>query len=203
MESMIEQLVEVLWGWPLTYGLLAVGAYLTFGSGFWQIRHFTYAMKKGWVMMTGKGDEDDKKGIMSSGKALAIAMGSAVGVGNIGGVGSAVSLGGPGVMFWLWITAILGMMTKMAEVVLAVHYRDVRPDGSTFGGPTFYIEKCLGKQRGWKSWKLFAGLFGISLFSTYFLEPETFSVAETFNSLFGWNLITCGWIYAILVWIVV
>lgn len=156
-------------------------------------------------MITGRSNDhgDSEEGILPPGKALAIAMASAVGVGNIAGVGSAVSIGGPGTIFWLWLTSLLGMFTKMAEVTLAVHYRDIRKDGSTFGGPTFYIEKCFGKEHGWKWWRIPAALFGIMLFSTYFLEPETYSVAETFNSLFGWNIKACAWIYAILVWIVV
>lgn len=203
MEGIIGQIVDILWGWPLTYGLLGVGVYLTFRSGFWQIRHLPHVFKVGWSILSEKGNKEGNKGIMSSSKAMAIAMASAVGVGNIGGVGSAVSIGGPGVMFWLWITALLGMITKMTEVALAVYYRDTRPDGSTFGGPTFYIEKYLGRDKGMKSWKLLASLFGIFLFTTYFLEPETYSIAETFNSLFGWNIIYCAWVYAILVWIVV
>lgn len=90
------------------------------------------------------------KGTLKPLQTPAIAVGAVVGPGNIGGVASAIALGGPGAVFWMWVTGVTGQVVKMVEVTLAVHYRSVHKDGTTYGGPTYYINKGIGKEIGWK-----------------------------------------------------
>jgi AGCS family alanine or glycine:cation symporter len=108
-------------------------------------------MKNTFGKMFKKVEREDS-GTLTPFQAVSIALAGTIGVGNIAGVASAISLGGPGSVFWMWVAALVGMILKMVEVTLAVHYRDVMPDGATYGGPTYYMEKGLGKEKGYKWW---------------------------------------------------
>ena len=153
--------------WPLVIGLLGTGLFLTVRLGFIQFRRLGH----GVAVATGRYDDPDEPGDVSHFQALTTALSATVGVGNIAGVAYAIHIGGPGALFWMWITALLGMATKYGEVTLAQHYRDVHHDedgkaweGSVSGGPMYYIERGLGK-----AWKPVAVFFAFALMVTSFM----------------------------------
>lgn len=199
VESFLSWSVDILWGPSLLIGLLGTGLYLCLVTRFWQIRNFGKAFsycfgkpKAGELQNTGDGT-------LTQFQAASIAIASAIGVGNIGGVASAIALGGPGVLFWMWVTAIVGMMTKMAEVSLAVYYRDKGADGSTWGGPTYYLEK------GFKSkiWIPMAWIFGLGIMTQYFISLENFTVSESLSAAFGVSQIPASLFYGLMCAVVV
>ena len=153
--------------WPLVIGLLGTGLFLTIKLGFVQFRRFGH----GVAVATGRYDDPDEPGDVSHFQALTTALSATVGVGNIAGVALAIHVGGPGALFWMWVTALLGMATKYAEVTLAQQYRDVHVDedgkaweGSVSGGPMYYIERGLGRK-----WKPVAMFFAFALMVTSFM----------------------------------
>ena len=141
-----------VWGIPMMVLILGVGIYLSIRCGFPQFRHFVHIMKN----TIGKAFEksEKKEGAVSPFKAMCTALAASIGTGNIAGVSGAIAIGGPGAIFWMWISALLGMCTKFAEVTLAVKYRERNEKGDWVGGPMYYITNGLGK-----NWKLLAALF--------------------------------------------
>ena len=139
----VKEFNGILWNSFLMYALLGVGIFYTIYLGFPQIRHFNLAMKYafGPAMRRNKGEEGKSK--VNSFQALATAVAAQVGTGNVAGIATAISMGGVGSIFWMWISAILGMGTIFSEAVLAQKYREVRPGGA-IGGPAFYIREGLG-----------------------------------------------------------
>lgn len=203
MENILSTLADILWGLPLIILVIGAGLFFTIGSKFFQFRKFGYIMKNTFGEIFKRNNETDKeKGIVSPFQAVSMALASTIGVGNIAGVASAIALGGPGAVFWMWIAALVGMMTKMIEVTLAVHYREENPDGSTYGGPTYYIKKGLGIERGIKWWKLPAAIFIVGMFFVIFISLQSYTVAESFESTFGIPMMVTGTVYVILTYIV-
>ena len=100
--------------------------------------------------MVEKNAEDGSDGVISPREAMSIALGTTIGGGNIGGVATAIAVGGPGAIFWMWVAGVLGQIIKMAEITLAVHYRSRNKDGSAYGGPNYYMQKGIGRQKGMK-----------------------------------------------------
>jgi AGCS family alanine or glycine:cation symporter len=143
MTKIFEFIHEIVWGIPALVLILGVGAYLTFRSGFIQIRLFFASVK---LFFSGRSRDDS--GGTSPFRALCTALAATVGTGNIAGVAGAIAIGGPGAIFWMWVSALLGMMTKFAEATLAVHYR-VRLGEDCFGGPMYMIQNGLGKKWTW------------------------------------------------------
>ncbi|WP_186429617.1 sodium:alanine symporter family protein [Clostridium sp. BSD9I1] len=201
MGNLLSTLADFLWGLPLIILVIGSGLFFTIGSGFFQFRKFGFIMKNTFGAMF-KSDSNNEKGIVSPIQAVSIALASTIGVGNIAGVASAIATGGPGAVFWMWVAAFVGMMTKMVEVTLAVHYREVNPDGSAFGGPMYYIKKGLGIERGVKWWKLLAGIFIFGMFFVIFISLQSYTVAESFESTFGIPMIVTGTIYVVLTYLV-
>ena len=144
----------VVWGLPMMILILGVGIYLSVRCGFPQFAHFGHIMKN----TAGKAFEktEKKEGSVSPFKAMCTALAASIGTGNIAGVSGAIAIGGPGAVFWMWISALLGMCTKYAEVTLAIKYRQKNEAGDWVGGPMYYITNGLGK-----SWKWLASLFAI------------------------------------------
>lgn len=135
-----------VWGLPMMVLILGVGIYLSARCGFPQFSHFGHIMKN----TLGKAFEkkEKKEGAVSPFKAMCTALAASIGTGNIAGVSGAIAIGGPGAVFWMWISALLGMCTKFSEVTLAIIYRERNKEGDWVGGPMYYITKGLGK--GWK-----------------------------------------------------
>ncbi|KIL72227.1 alanine/glycine:cation symporter family protein [Bacillus badius] len=144
-----EKLLEIMntisgyiWGPPLLILLVGTGIYLTFRIGFLQLRLLPYSLK----LAFSKSQDKDSEGDISHFQALMTALAATVGTGNIVGVATAVLIGGPGAVFWMWISAFFGMATKYAEAVLAVKYRVQDPDGEMSGGPMYYLERGLNQK---------------------------------------------------------
>lgn len=160
----------LLWG-PWTIIFIALTAiFFTLRSGFFQVRKFGFIFKNTFGKMFAKGDAENR-GVMTAFQAAATSLAGTVGMGNIAGVAAALSIGGPGSIFWMWLLAILGMMLKTAEITLGVHYREVDKDGNYFGGPMYYIRKGLG-------WKTLAKIFSIAMIidailAATLLQPHT------------------------------
>jgi len=170
----------------MVMALLGTGIYLTLRMGFIQLRRLGH----GFAVTSGKYDDPEEPGDVSHFQALTTALSATVGIGNIAGVALAIHLGGPGALFWMWVTAFLGMATKFTEVTLAQRYRTVEAvdkdahvwEGTVSGGPMYYIERGLGKH-----WKPLAVFFAIMLASVGFLTGNAVqanTVADTFNTTF-------------------
>jgi len=143
-----------VWGIPMMVLILGVGVYLTARCGFPQFRHFIYIMKN----TLGKAFEktEAKEGSVSPFKAMCTALAASIGTGNIAGVSGAIAIGGPGAIFWMWVSALLGMCTKFSEVVLAIKFREKNQEGDWVGGPMYYITNGLGK-----NWKWLGSIFAV------------------------------------------
>jgi len=142
----------IVWGPPMLIAILAVGIVLTVGLGFMQFRKLGTAF--GLLFQGRKPKDSDGEGEISPFQALMTALSATVGTGNIAGVATAIFLGGPGALFWMWCTALVGMATKYAEAVCAVKYREVDANGNHIGGPMYYIKNGLGK-----NWYILAIMF--------------------------------------------
>ena len=146
-----------IWGVPAMICIIGVGLLLSVRTKFLQIRKFPYAMKSTIGKIFDK--KDASEGAMTPLQAVCTALAGTVGTGNIAGVAGAIAIGGPGAVFWMWISALLGMCTKFSEVTLAVHFREKNAVGDWVGGPMYYIQNGLKKHWHWLA-VLFA-LFGV------------------------------------------
>ena len=155
MTKFLSVLYSFLWGLPVLLLILGVGIHYSWYSGFAQLRMFPLAMRRFLSKLVRR--EKSAEGI-SSFQALCAALAATVGTGNLVGVAGAICIGGPGAVFWMWVCGIIGMMTKFAEVTLAVRYR-VKKDGAYMGGPMYIICASLDKRWHWLA-KLYA-LFGV------------------------------------------
>ena len=190
--AIIKTISDLLWGMPLIVLILLAGIIFTVGSKFFQIAHLKHILKNTIGTLFSK--KDNGKGMMKPLEVISIAVGGAVGVGNIGDVATAIAVGGPGAAFWIWVAAFLGMMMKMAEVSLAVYYRSKDEKGGYYGGPTYYMEKGLGRDKGFKFWGVLAVIFGIGIFGNVF-SMQNFTVAQSVNATFGIPMLAVGLVY--------
>ncbi|WP_425461589.1 alanine/glycine:cation symporter family protein [Glycomyces buryatensis] len=144
--------VDAVWGIPLIVALFTVGLMFTIQLGGIQFRHLFYAL---WLGLFKRKENGQSEGDVSHYQALSIALAATVGVGNIGGVGAAIAIGGPGALFWMWVTGLLGMATKYSEALLGVKYRKTNKKGQQSGGPQRYLSDGIGGPIG----KVLAFLF--------------------------------------------
>ena len=154
IESINKWLNGVVWGIPMMCLILGTGVYLCIRCGFPQFAHFGHIMKN----TLGKAFEksEAKEGSVSPFKAMCTALAASIGTGNIAGVSGAIAIGGPGAVFWMWMSALLGMCTKFAEVTLSIKFRQRNEKGDWVGGPMYYIQNGLGKK-----WKWLASVFAV------------------------------------------
>ena len=157
IESVNNVVNNFIWGVPAMICIIGVGLLLSVRTGFIQIRKFPYAMKVTIGRMLRKKDATD--GAMTPFQAVCTALAATVGTGNIAGVAGAIAIGGPGAVFWMWISAILGMCTKFTEVTLAVHFRERNKKGDYVGGPMYYIKNGLSKK--WQILAILYSAFGV------------------------------------------
>ena len=146
-----------IWGIPAMVCIIGVGLLLSVRTGFLQLRKFPYAIKTTIGRIFRKKDASD--GAMTPFQAVCTALAATVGTGNIAGVAGAIAIGGPGAVFWMWCSALLGMCTKFAEVTLAVHFRERNKNGELVGGPMYYIKNGLGSR--WQFLAVLYSLFGV------------------------------------------
>ncbi len=147
-----SQLNSIVWGPPMLIIIIGGGLYLTFRTGFSQFTQFGRMTKEVFKFEKRETDAGD----ITPFQAISVAMGGTVGVGNIAGVATAIALGGPGALFWMLVSGVVGMCTKLVEVLLGVHFRVQEPGGPMIGGPMMVIERGLGK-----NWKWLAVLFSL------------------------------------------
>ena len=152
-----------IWGIPAMVCIIGVGLLLSVRTGFLQIRKFPYAIRTTVGRMFRKRDASD--GAMTPFQAVCTALAGTVGTGNIAGVAGAIAIGGPGAVFWMWISALLGMCTKFSEVTLAVHFRETNANGDLVGGPMYYIKNGLKKHWHWLAY-LFSAFGVLTVFGT-------------------------------------
>ena len=167
MLSTIEAVNSVvnnfIWGVPAMICIIGVGLYLSIRTRFLQIRKFPYSMKVTLGRMMKKKEASD--GALTPFQAVCTALAATVGTGNVAGVAGAIAIGGPGAVFWMWISALLGMCTKFAEVTLAVHFRETNAKGDLVGGPMYYIKNGLDKKWHFLAY-LFAAFGVLAVFGT-------------------------------------
>ncbi|MEM7019618.1 MAG: sodium:alanine symporter family protein [Pseudomonadota bacterium] len=192
----IEDLSNFLWGpFMLMPLLLGTGLYLTIGLGFMPMRKLFYGFSMLW-----KGRQMQGEGDISPFNALMTALSATVGTGNIAGVATAITLGGPGALFWMWCTALVGMATKYAEAVCAIKYREVDENGNYVGGPMYYIKNGLGSRWIWLG--VAFSFFGICTGFATGNTVQANSIANVFESNFSVPPIVTGIVVAVLVGIV-
>ncbi|HGO6300594.1 TPA: alanine:cation symporter family protein, partial [Neisseria gonorrhoeae] len=164
MENILSVLVgtvnRFLWGYLLIYALLGIGLFFTLYLGAPQITKLGAGFKSVFGGLFAKGDKDDKS--LSQFQALAVAISAQIGTGNVAGVATAITAGGPGAIFWMWLSAVLGMSTIFAEALLAQKYRVVS-HGKYIGGPAFYITHGLTPKIGRGAARFLSGFFSIAL----------------------------------------
>lgn len=176
-----------IWGVPAMVLILGVGLYLSVSTGFIQLRKFGYAMKTTLGKVFSKNEAT--KGAMTSFQAVCTALAATVGTGNIAGVAGAIAIGGPGAVFWMWISALLGMCTKFAEVTLAVNYREKNQKGDYVGGPMYYIKNGLGKKWMWLAYA-FAAFGVLATFGIGNTTQVNTIVTSIDTALLNFNLVT-------------
>ena len=176
-----------IWGVPAMTCIIGVGLYLAVRSGFLQVRKFGYALKATLGRIFQKQDAAD--GSITPFQAVCTALAATVGTGNIAGVAGAIAIGGPGAVFWMWISALLGMGTKFAEVTLAVHFRERNVKGDWVGGPMYYIKNGLGKKWMWLAY-LYA-FFGVcAVFGTGNATQVNTITAAVNTALINYGMLT-------------
>ncbi|MBN4069574.1 MAG: sodium:alanine symporter family protein [Alkaliphilus sp.] len=184
MVSLIEQINgfinTIVWGPYMLVFLVGVGVWYSFKTNFLQVRKFGFTMKETLMKIFDKPDKD-AVGDITPFQALSTALAATIGTGNIAGVATAIAIGGPGAIFWMWISGFFGMMTKFAEVVLAIRYREKNENGEWVGGPMYYIEKGLGMKWLAVVFSIFGALaaFGIGNM------VQANSVADAMNTTFN------------------
>ncbi len=201
-EKIIYTLEKLVWNTPeimpvMVIALLSFGLFITLRLGFIQIRKFGHGLK----VITGRYEGANVLGDVSQFQALSTVLSATVGIGNIAGVALAIHFGGPGALFWMWVTAILGMAVKYAECTLSIIYRRTNTDGSVSGGPMYYIERGLGKR-----WKWLAVCFATFAVICSFLTGngvQANTVADTMQSAFGIPKVFTGLITATAVGLVI
>ncbi|AIU66569.1 sodium:alanine symporter family protein [Vibrio coralliilyticus] len=177
LQSLLKTIDSFVWGPPLLILLVGTGVYFTFSLGLLQFRHLPTALK-----MVFSKDDSKKPGDVSSFAALCTALSATIGTGNIVGVATAIKLGGPGALFWMWLAALFGMATKYAECLLAVKYRKVDDKGQMVGGPMYYLQYGVGSRTLASLFAFFAlgvACFGIGTF------PQVNAILDASQISFG------------------
>ncbi|MDP8205546.1 MAG: sodium:alanine symporter family protein [Candidatus Electryonea clarkiae] len=196
MQHFIDSTASLL-GLIIIIPLIGTGLYLTIRLKLVQMMQFGHS----WKVISGIYDDPEEIGDINHIQALSAALSATIGIGNIAGVATAIHFGGPGALFWMWVTAFVGMATKFSEATLALKFRQIHKDGSASGGPMYYIELGLGK-----SWKPLAVIFAFCTIISSFGSGNTvqaFTVADSFGADFGIPNWVTGLVLATLVGMVI
>ncbi len=212
VNNLLKQVDDFVWGIPLIVLILAVGVFMTIRLRGLQITKLPHAIRH---MVAN--EKTGEHGEVSSFAALCTALSATIGTGNIVGVATALVAGGPGALFWMWLAALVGTVTKYSECLLAVKYRVVADDGHIIGGPFYYIENGMGKKWKWLG-KIFAffgvgvGLMGIGTFTQIngitsavnnFFDPNNSWTVDLFGRTYSWTVIIAGILLTICVALVI
>jgi AGCS family alanine or glycine:cation symporter len=198
IQYLVAQVNNLVWGVPMLVLILGTGLFLMIRLSGMPLRYLGLGFR---LMWRGRAKDDRAQGQVTSFQALMTGLSATVGTGNIAGVATAVFLGGPGALFWMWCTALVGMATKYAEVVLAVHYRDVDAKGECSGGPMYAIKNGLGKSWHWLGFvfAVFGGLAGFGIGNMV----QSNSMAEVIRVTFGVETWMTGLLTTLLVAMVI
>lgn len=187
IESINSAVNNFIWGVPAMICIIGVGLYLSIRTNFLQIRKFPYAMKITLGRMLKKREASD--GALTPFQAVCTALAATVGTGNVAGVAGAIAIGGPGAVFWMWISALLGMCTKFSEVTLAVHFRERNKEGDYVGGPMYYIKNGLKKHWHWLAY-LFSAFGVLTVFGTGNATQVNTITTAIDSALYNYNLLS-------------
>lgn len=187
IETINTAVNNFIWGVPAMVCIFGVGLYLSIRTNFLQIRKFPYAIKTTLGRIFRKRDASD--GAITPFQAVCTALAATVGTGNIAGVAGAIAIGGPGSIFWMWVSALFGMCTKYAEVTLAVHYREINANGELVGGPMYYIKNGLSKKWHWLAY-LFAAFGVLTVFGTGNATQVNTITTAINSALLNYNVIS-------------
>lgn len=201
VQDLLKKVGDWVWGPAMLVLLVGTGVLLTIMLKGLQFRMLWYALKQAFLPHPKKADGTDHEGDISQFGALMTALSATIGTGNIAGVATAVASGGPGAVFWMWITAIFGMATKYGEGVLAVKYRTLNKQGQMSGGPMYYIERGLGGKWKWMAYAF--ALFGAIASFGIGSSVQSNSVAQAIQNSFGINPVYTGIALTVLTAIVV
>ena len=175
-----------VWGVPAMVCIIGVGLVLSARTGFIQFRKFGYALKNSTGRIFTKSEA--KEGSITPFQAVCTALAATVGTGNIAGVAGAIAIGGAGAVFWMWVSALLGMCTKFSEVTLAVHYREKNAEGDYVGGPMYYIKNGLGKKWYWMA-SVYAILGSLTVLGTGNATQVNTITTSIDSALISYNVI--------------
>ena len=194
LTQFVNAINGIVWGPPMLVAILGTGLFLQLRLKLMPLLKIGLGFK--WVFKS-RNPEAGAKGDITPYAALMTALAATVGTGNIAGVATAIALGGPGALFWMWMTALVGMATKYAEVLLAVHYRETDARGQQVGGPMYAIKNGLGKNWKWlgMAFALFGGLAGFGIGNMV----QSNSVADVLNVTFGIDKWLSGIVMTVLV----
>lgn len=187
IETINTAVNNFIWGVPAMVCIFGVGLYLSIRTNFLQIRKFSYAIRTTLGRIFRKRDASD--GAITPFQAVCTALAATVGTGNIAGVAGAIAIGGPGAIFWMWVSALFGMCTKYAEVTLAVHYREINANGELVGGPMYYIKNGLSKKWHWLAY-LFAAFGVLTVFGTGNATQVNTITTAINSALLNYNVIS-------------
>jgi AGCS family alanine or glycine:cation symporter len=193
--ELVNDLNGLVWGPPMLVLILGTGLFLMIGLRFMPLRNLVYGFRMLW-----RGRRSEEEGDITPFNALMTSLSATIGTGNIAGVGTAIAIGGPGAVFWMWCTALVGMATKYAEAVLAVKYREVDEEGNHVGGPMYYIKNGLGEKWKWLGalFALFGALAGFGIGNMV----QANSVADAMEANLGIPFWLSGVVMAVLVFLV-
>jgi len=195
LNNYITQLNNIVWGPAMLVLILGTGIYLMLGLRLMPFRQLGYGLRTLWQGRVGRGAGD-----ITPFNALMTSLSATVGTGNIAGVATAIFMGGPGALFWMWCTALVGMATKYAEALCAVHYRETDEAGNHVGGPMYYIKNGLKSRWTWlgTAFAIFGAVAGFGIGNTV----QAHSVADALHASFGLPTWSTGVILALLVGLV-
>ncbi len=196
--EILKTLNSYIWGWPLILLLLGTGIFLTVSLRGLQFRELGTALKLAFFRKRESGAEGD----ISHFQALMTALAATVGTGNIAGVATAIAVGGPGAIFWMWLTGFVGMATKFAEAILAVKYRIKDDQGNMAGGPMFYIEQ-IGPSKIWKILAVSFATFTVIASFGIGNMVQSNSVADAVERVFHFPPLATGIILGVLTALVI
>ncbi|KRT57716.1 alanine/glycine:cation symporter family protein, partial [endosymbiont of Ridgeia piscesae] len=195
LSALVSSVNGIVWGPLMLLLILGTGVFLTLGLKLMPLRKLGYGFRMLWQGRKGTGE-----GEISPFNALMTSLSATIGTGNIAGVGTAIALGGPGAVFWMWCTALVGMATKYAEAVLAVKYREVDEQGNHVGGPMYYIKNGLGEHWAWlgTAFAIFGAIAGFGIGNMV----QANSVADAVSTNLGFDKLVVGIVMAVLVFLV-
>ncbi len=192
LNNLVSTVNGIVWGAPMLIAIVGVGLFLMLRLALMPLRKLGYGMNQLW-----QGRSSEGIGDISAFNALMTSLSATIGTGNIAGVATAIAIGGPGALFWMWITALVGMATKYAEAVCAVQYREVDKTGRQIGGPMYYIKNGLGSNWAWLGF-LFALFGAIAAFGIGNMVQSN-SMADALDDKFGMPPLVTAVILVVLV----